>query len=164
MTKFTAIDYPILAEQLDALLASESDPLANSANFVGLLYDEISAINWLGIYVMRDNELVLGPFQGRPACVRIPLGRGVCGSAAEQRETLRVADVHAFDGHIACDVASRSEIVVPLISDGRLLGVLDVDSPHTGRFDTADQQGIENLCATFVRALERYELRLPDFI
>lgn len=164
MTKFTAIDYPILAEQLDALLASESDPLANSANFVGLLYDEISAINWLGIYVMRDNELVLGPFQGRPACVRIPLGRGVCGSAAEQRETLRVADVHAFDGHIACDVASRSEIVVPLISDGRLLGVLDVDSPHTDRFNEADQQGIENLCATFVRALERYELRLPDFI
>lgn len=164
MTKIAAVDYHMLAEQLDTLLASESDPLANSANFVGLLYGEITAINWLGIYVMRDNELVLGPFQGRPACVRIPLGRGVCGSAAEKRETLRVGDVHAFDGHIACDAASRSEIVVPLIADGRLLGVLDVDSPHTDRFSEVDQRGIENLCATFVSAIERNELRSPDFI
>ena len=164
MTKFAAVDYPILAEQLEVILAGEEDPLANSANFVGLLYGEIADINWLGIYVLRNSELVLGPFQGRPACVRIPIGRGVCGSAAEKRETLRVADVHAFDGHIACDAASRSEIVVPLISDGRLLGVLDVDSPRTDRFSEADQQGIENLCATFVRALECNELRLPDFI
>ncbi len=164
MTKFAAIDYRILAKQLEAMLASESDPLANAANFVGLLYGEITAINWLGIYVLRDNELVLGPFQGRPACVRIPLGRGVCGSAAENRETLRVADVYAFDGHIACDAASRSEIVVPLITAGRLLGVLDVDSPHTDRFGAADQQGIENLAAVFVRALERNQLRLPEFI
>lgn len=164
MTNFTAVDYPILAEQLEAILANEKDPLANSANFVGLLYGEITDINWLGIYVLRENELVLGPFQGRPACVRIPLGRGVCGSAAANRETLRVADVHAFDGHIACDAASRSEIVVPLITAGRLLGVLDADSPHTDRFSEADQQGIENLCATFIRALERNELKLPDFI
>ena len=164
MTKFAAINYRLLAEQLDSMLASESDPLANSANFVGLLYGEITAINWLGIYVLRDNELVLGPFQGRPACVRIPLGRGVCGSAAEKQETLRVADVHTFEGHIACDAASRSEIVVPLITKGQLIGVLDVDSPHTDRFSEADQQGLENLSTTFVRALERNELRLPEFI
>lgn len=164
MTKFAATDYRNLSAQLAAMLADETDPLANSANFVGLLYAEIAAINWLGIYVLRDNELVLGPFQGRPACVRIPPGRGVCGTAAEKRETLRVADVHAFEGHIACDAASRSEIVVPLISDGRLLGVLDIDSPHTDRFSDADQQGIENLCAAFISALERHELRLPDFI
>lgn len=164
MTKFAATDYRSLSAQLAAMLADETDPLANSANFVGLLYAEITAINWLGIYVLRDNELVLGPFQGRPACVRIPPGRGVCGTAAENRETLRVADVHAFEGHIACDAASRSEIVVPLISDGRLLGVLDIDSPHTDRFSDADQQGIENLCAAFISALERNELRLPDFI
>jgi len=162
--KTAAFDYLALNEQLVAILAGESDPLANAANFVGLLFGEIAAINWLGIYVLRGDELVLGPFQGRPACVRIPLGRGACGTAAEKQQTLRVADVHAFDGHIACDVASRSEIVVPLVANGRLLGVLDIDSPHTDRFSEADQQGIENLCATFVRALERNELRTPDFI
>ncbi len=164
MMKPASINYRTLNEQLVALLASESDPLANAANFVGFLFSEITAINWLGIYVLRGGELVLGPFQGRPACVRIPLGRGVCGTAAEKQQTLRVADVHAFEGHIACDAASRSEIVVPLIADGRLLGVLDIDSPHTDRFSEADQQGIENFCVTFVCALERNELRLPDFI
>lgn len=164
MMKPASIDYRSLNEQLVTILAGESDPLANTANLVGLLFGEMAAINWLGIYVLRGGELVLGPFQGRPACVRIPLGRGVCGTAAEKRRTLRVADVHAFDGHIACDAASRSEIVVPLIADGRLLGVLDIDSPHSDRFSEIDQQGIEKLCATFVCALERNELRLPDFI
>jgi len=164
MKKTAAIDYHSLDEQLAAILAGESDALANSAIFVGFLFGEIATINWLGIYVLRGSELVLGPFQGRPACVRIPLGRGVCGTSAARQQTLRVADVHAFDGHIACVIASRSEIVVPLITEGRLLGVLDIDSPHTDRFSEADQQGVESLCATFIRVLERNAMREPDFI
>ncbi len=155
MNKFAATDYPLLAEQLQAVLESEKDPLANTAIFVGLLYHAMTDINWLGVYVLRERELVLGPFQGQPACVRIPLGRGVCGTAAEERRTLRVADVHNFDGHIACDAASRSEIVVPLIAGEQLLGVFDIDSPELDRFNDADQQGIENLCRIFVRELER---------
>ncbi len=103
---------------------------------------------------MRDNELVLGPFQGKPACVRIPIGQGVCGTAARGMTTLRVADVHEFDGHIVCDAASRSEIVVPLISNGRVLGVLDIDSPQEGRFSEQDQQGLESLCEVFIKSIE----------
>ncbi len=164
MPNSVADDYRVLAKQLDAMLADEPDPLANTANFVGLLYNEIPDINWLGIYVWRGEELVLGPFQGRPACVRILPGHGVCGTAAEKRETLRIADVHTFEGHIVCDAASRSEIVVPLMANGRLLGVLDVDSPMTNRFSEVDQQGIEYLCNVFVSALDRYELRSPGFI
>ncbi len=164
MSNSTDVDYRVLAAQLEAMLENEPDILANAANFVGLLYNEIPGINWLGIYVLRGEELVLGPFQGRPACVRIPLGRGVCGSAAANRQTLRIADVNAFDDHIVCDAESQSEIVVPLLVDGRLLGVLDVDSPTTNRFSEVDQQGIENLCSVFVGALSRYELRSPGFI
>ena len=164
MTDADRLDYTLLNEQLAALLAGESDPLANSANFVGLLYDAMPRINWLGIYVLRGRELVLGPFQGKPACVRIPLGAGVCGSAAERRETLVVDDVHAFDGHIVCDPDSRSEIVVPLISGERLLGVLDVDSPRESRFDDRDRDGIEALCRTFVERLDDNGVRSPDFI
>jgi GAF domain-containing protein len=164
MSKFAAVDYLLLMQQLESMLANERDPLANSANFVGLLYNEISDINWLGLYILREQELVLGPFQGQPACVRISLGQGVCGTAAEKRQTLRVADVQSFDGHIACDAASRSEIVVPLITAERLLGVLDIDSPELDRFEPADQDGIEQLCAVFVQALERETLTLPDFI
>jgi len=142
-------DYVLLKSQADALLRDESDALANAANFVALLYNALDDVNWLGFYVLRGDELVLGPFQGQPACVRIALGRGVCGTAAATLETQRVADVHAFPGHIVCDAASRSELVVPLLVDGSLVGVLDIDSPTLERFDEADQAGIELLCATF---------------
>ncbi len=154
MTDDQSVDYSLLGAQLDALLKDESDALANAAIFVALVFDALPDINWLGIYVLRDNELVLGPFQGKPACVRIPVGRGVCGAAAEQMMTLRVPDVHEFDGHIVCDLASRSEIVVPLISDGRLLGVFDIDSPQLARFSDHDQEGVESLCELFIRSLK----------
>ena len=143
------IDYEMLGRQLEALAATDVDRLALSANFVALLYAEMPDINWLGLYVARRDELVLGPFQGLPACVRIPFGQGVCGTAAKTMETQRIADVHAFQGHIACDPASNAELVVPLVSNGTLIGVLDIDSPATGRFDAADQSGIEELCETF---------------
>lgn len=159
-----SVDFESLNSQLAALLAGETDALANSANFVGLLYGGISDINWLGIYVLRDNELVLGPFQGLPACVRIPLGQGVCGTAAENNATVRVDDVHAFAGHIVCDPESRSEVVVPLSVHGKLIGVLDIDSPLTGRFSDADQAGVELLCETFVQKLENDLADAADFI
>lgn len=149
-----SVDYRTLNSQLAALLAGETDALANTANFVGLLYGAISDINWLGIYVLRNNELVLGPFQGKPACVRIPLGRGVCGTAADKNETVRVDDVHAFPGHIVCDPESKSEVVVPLSIQDKLIGVLDIDSPQTARFSDADQTGVELLCRTFMQKLE----------
>lgn len=147
------IDYQSLNNQLAALIADEKDALANSANFVALLYAGIPDINWLGLYVLRDQELVLGPFQGLPAYMRIPLGQGVCGTAAEQRVTLRVDDVHEFAGHIVCDPESRSEVVVPLSIHGELVGVLDIDSPQSSRFSAADQAGVELLCKTFMRSL-----------
>jgi len=146
-------DYAMLAKQLDALSSDETDVLAISANFVALLYAELEDINWLGIYVRRGDELVLGPFQGLPACVHIPLGRGVCGSAAADNKTLRVDDVHQFAGHIACDPASNSELVVPLRNDDGVFGVLDIDSPAPARFSAADQDGIEMLCERFTRAI-----------
>ena len=139
-------DYDLLQSQVAAMIGDETDPLANASNFVGLLYNAIDDVNWLGIYVLRDGELVLGPFQGKPACVRIAIGDGVCGAAAASRETQRVPDVHSFPGHIVCDADSRSELVVPLIIDGDLVGVLDIDSPSLDRFSAADQAGIESLC------------------
>lgn len=142
-------DYDLLQSQLLALLKDESDPLANASNFVALLNSALDDINWLGIYVLRGEELVLGPFQGLPACVRIPVGQGVCGTAAAKLETIRVEDVHEFPGHIACDAASRSELVVPLIIGGRLVGVLDIDSPSLDRFSAEDQSGIEAVCKAF---------------
>lgn len=142
--------YHDLARELDALLTGEPDPTANAANAAAALYHSLPALNWAGFYFLRGGELVLGPFQGRPACVRIPLGRGVCGAAAERRETILVPDVDAFPGHIACDTASRSELVVPLLLDGRLLGVLDLDSPELGRFDADDQAGCEALARVIV--------------
>ena len=145
----TMTDYTLLDSQAQALLRDEPDALANAANFVALLYNALDDVNWLGIYVLRGDELVLGPFQGQPACVHIPIGNGVCGAAAATLETQRVADVHAFPGHIACDAASRSEIVVPLLVDGSLVGVLDIDSPSLDRFSADDQAGIERLCATW---------------
>ena len=148
-------DYKLLESQLIALLGDEVEALANSSNFVGLLYNAMADVNWLGIYVLRGEELVLGPFQGQTACVRIPLGKGVCGTAAAAARTQRVADVHDFPGHIACDVASRSEIVVPLIVNDQLIGVLDIDSPSLDRFSAADQKGIESLCRAFCEILSR---------
>ena len=142
-------DYDLLESQAAALLRDEADALASAANFVALLYNALDDVNWLGIYVLRGDELVLGPFQGQPACVHIAVGKGVCGTAAATLETQRVADVHAFPGHIACDAASRSEIVVPLVIDGSLVGVLDIDSPSLERFSADDQAGIESLCAAF---------------
>ena len=142
-------DYKLLQSQAEALLRDEPDALANAANFVALLYNALDDVNWLGIYVLRGDELALGPFQGQPACVHIALGSGVCGTAAATLETQRVPDVHAFPGHIVCDAASRSEIVVPLIVDGTLVGVLDIDSPSPARFSEEDQAGIEKLCATY---------------
>jgi L-methionine (R)-S-oxide reductase len=146
-------DYARLAQELGALLAGESDPIANAANTAALLFDALPEVNWAGFYFLRDGQLVVGPFQGKPACVRIALGSGVCGSAAAERRTLIVPDVLAFPGHIACDAASRSEIVVPLIADAALLGVLDLDSPRAARFDAADAAGLESLAALFTRSL-----------
>jgi L-methionine (R)-S-oxide reductase len=143
--------YRELNGQLAALLADERDALANTANMSALLFETLPNLNWVGFYFLRGGELVLGPFQGKVACVRIALGRGVCGAAAERRKTLIVPDVHAFPGHIACDSASRSEIVVPLIQDGRVLGVLDVDSPQVGRFDQEDGDGLEAAAAVLLR-------------
>jgi GAF domain-containing protein len=134
--------YRQLNEQLGALLADERDGLANSANTAALLYEGLSDLNWVGFYFLRADNLVLGPFQGKVACIRIALGRGVCGTAAQERRTVIVPDVHAFPGHIACDAASRSEIVVPLLQDGKLLGVLDLDSPVPARFDQEDADGL----------------------
>jgi GAF domain-containing protein len=135
--------YETLIRQLQALLEGESDRIANLANASALLGQFLDDVNWVGFYVYNGEELVLGPFQGLPACVRIPLSRGVCGAAAREATTKRVDDVHAFPGHIACDAASRSEIVVPMVKDGKLIGVLDIDSPSLARFDAVDQQGLE---------------------
>jgi GAF domain-containing protein len=142
-------DYDLLDSQLRALLANEPDALAATSNFVALLYNAIDDINWLGIYVLRGDELVLGPFQGKPACVHIALDEGVCGAAASTLQTQRVADVHAFPGHIVCDPESASELVVPLVANGILIGVLDIDSPTPRRFSEADEAGVERLCASF---------------
>ncbi|HEX3604200.1 MAG TPA: GAF domain-containing protein [Steroidobacteraceae bacterium] len=134
--------YGEIRVQLTGLFSGERNGLANAANLCALLYQMLPDVNWVGFYFLQDGELVLGPFQGKVACVRIPLGRGVCGTAAARKEILVVPDVNEFPGHIACDAASRSEIVVPLIKDGRLLGVLDVDSPHLARFDHDDRSGL----------------------
>lgn len=135
--------YREISVQLSGVFAGERNGLANAANMCALLYQMLPDVNWVGFYFMQGGELVLGPFQGSVACVRIPLGRGVCGTAAERREILVVPDVNEFPGHIACDAASRSEIVLPLVQDGRLLGVLDVDSPKLSRFDHEDREGLQ---------------------
>ncbi len=148
--------YAELASQARGLLAGERDLIANAANFSALLFNSLPDLNWAGFYLFDGTELVVGPFQGKPACIRIALGRGVCGTAAQTRQTQLVHDVHAFDGHIACDAASQSEVVVPLVrADGSLLGVWDVDSPSVGRFDEEDRRGMEMLCAVFMEALAR---------
>jgi L-methionine (R)-S-oxide reductase len=146
--------YAALRRELEALLAGEHELVANAANCAALLYHTLADVNWVGFYLLRDGELVVGPFQGKPACIRIPLGQGVCGTAAARRESQLVADVHAWAGHIACDPASRSELVVPLVKDGTLLGVLDLDSPLPGRFTAEDRDGIEAIARTFVATLD----------
>jgi len=156
----TAIDastkpelYAGLAGQARALLHGERNMIANAANFAALVWHALPSLNWCGFYLFDGTELVVGPFQGRPACVRIPIGRGVCGTAAASRRTQVVRDVNAFDDHIACDSASRSEIVVPLFVGESLFGVWDVDSPELARFDEEDRVGMESLCAVFLESL-----------
>ncbi len=150
--------YQTLVEELEALLHGETDPIAIAANAAAAIYHSLPELNWAGFYFLRGQELVLGPFQGKPACVRIPLGRGVCGTAAVERRSVLVADVDDFPSHIACDVASRSELVVPLLAQAGpteegVLGVLDLDSKLPGRFDAADQAGCEAIAAVLVRHL-----------
>jgi L-methionine (R)-S-oxide reductase len=147
-----AEQYSTLLRALDGLLAGERDLIANLANVAALIYGGLPDLNWAGFYLLKGGELVVGPFQGKPACVRIALGQGVCGAAARGQRTLIVPDVHAFPGHIACDVASRSEIVVPLVRDGALQGVLDLDSPLLGRFNHEDAHGLEALAHRLIAA------------
>jgi len=142
-----------LCEQAEALLADCDDAVANAANLSALIYHSFEKVNWAGFYFLRDGRLIVGPFQGKPACVEIPLGKGVCGIAAASRTVQRVEDVHSFPGHITCDIESRSEIVLPLLRDGALIGVLDVDSPEPGRFGEGDQQLLEKLAALYIRSL-----------
>jgi L-methionine (R)-S-oxide reductase len=144
-------NYNLLIKQLKALVEDEKNAIANFSNASALLNQFLDRVNWVGFYLMEDGELVLGPFQGLPACVRIPLGKGVCGTAASKQETLRVEDVHAFPGHIACDAASQSEIVVPMVIDGQVIGVLDIDSPEKNRFDELDQQKLEEFVSVLVQ-------------
>jgi GAF domain-containing protein len=145
--------YGDLAAQLTGLLEGESDPIANAANTAALIYHGLPGLNWAGFYYRRGDELLLGPFQGKPACVRIPWGKGVCGTAAARRRSVVVPDVHAFPGHIACDPNSRSELVVPLLQAGELLGVIDLDSPRPARFDEDDRIGVERLAAILIASL-----------
>jgi len=144
-----------LATQLRALLEGEADFIANAANFSSLLYHSLPDVNWVGLYLLKDSELVLGPFQGKPACVRIAMGKGVCGTAAEQRQTILVDNVHEFPGHIACDSASNSEIVVPLVDREQLIGVLDLDSPLLARFDDEDARGLNELVDIFIESVHK---------
>lgn len=143
-----------LLEQARALLSGERDPVANAANLAALVFHTLPDLNWAGFYLMKGGELVLGPFQGRPACVRIAVGRGVCGTAVAQRRTQLVPDVNAFPGHIACDSASRSELVVPIFKAGAVFGVMDLDSPSLGRFSQADARAIEELARLFAESTE----------
>ena len=149
-----AVFYADLLSQAQGLLHDEHDRVANAANFSALLYHSLPDVNWVGFYFLKDGELLVGPFQGKPACVHIALGKGVCGTAASKRETQLVPDVNKFPGHIFCDADSLSEIVVPLVKDGKLLGVLDLDSPKLARFDEEDRQGIEALAGVFLKALD----------
>ena len=145
--------YSDLASALEGLVTGEPDPIANMANAAALIWETLPDLNWVGFYRNVDGELVLGPFQGRPACIRIPFGTGVCGAAAATRQVQRVDDVHAFPGHIACDSASKSEIVVPILRDGQLIAVLDLDSPKTARFSEEDEVGCVRLAEILAKAL-----------
>ncbi len=144
--------YKDLAIQAESLLTATTDPVANAANLSALIFNILSGVNWAGFYFLRADKLIVGPFQGQPACVEIPLGKGVCGTAASTGEVQRIANVHDFPGHIACDVSSRSEIVIPLLVNEKLIGVLDIDSPEQNRFDQVDQQGLTKLADIYLQA------------
>ncbi|WP_057911407.1 GAF domain-containing protein [Peribacillus muralis] len=146
-------NYELVQKQLSALIEDETNRIANLSNAAALLNQFLDEINWVGFYLYEENQLILGPFQGLPACVRIPMGRGVCGTSAATKKTLRIEDVHQFPGHIACDAASRSEIVIPLMQNGKLIGVLDIDSPITNRFDEIDQYGLEKFAEILSKSL-----------
>lgn len=152
--------YQQICEQLQELLGNEKNFVANAANTAALLFESLPGINWAGFYIAEGDQLVLGPFQGKPACVRIPFGKGVCGTAAAERKTIVVPDVSKFAGHIACDPASRSEIAVPLLNWGKLLGVLDIDSPDLNRFEDEDRDGIESIASVFLASQVTNDL--PD--
>ena len=148
--------YQLLSEQVAAIIADEKDIIANMANISAMLFDSLEQVNWAGFYRVMDGELVLGPFQGKVACIRIPLGRGVCGTAASDNVTQRIGDVHQFAGHIACDAASNAEIVIPLTFQGKVIAVLDIDSTAYNRFDEEDQQGLEGIVQLFSQHIDRH--------
>lgn len=154
MSSTEADHYPLLLQQAAALVDNEPDLIAKMANLSALIYHSLPQVNWAGFYLMRDNELVLGPFQGQVACVRIPVGKGVCGTAVATGQTQRIADVHAFPGHIACDAASESELVIPVRHRGQILAVLDIDSPVLERFSATDQQALEQLVQLLEQSIE----------
>lgn len=141
--------YDLINAQVQALISGESDMIANMANIAAVLFNNLEQVNWAGFYLYKEEQLVLGPFQGQPACIRIPIGKGVCGTAASRQKTIVVKDVHEFVGHIACDAASNSEVVVPIVVKDKLIGVLDIDSPITARFDDDDRKGLEMLVSIF---------------
>ncbi|WP_100657364.1 GAF domain-containing protein [Alteromonas flava] len=147
------VDYKLLAEQVKALTAGEKDTVANMANVSALLFNQLPDLNWAGFYRVIDGELVLGPFQGQPACIRIPMGKGVCGTAASTQQTQVVEDVHQFEGHIACDAASNSEIVIPVFQNGQVIAVLDIDSPKFARFNAEDAEGLQTIVTLFEETL-----------
>jgi GAF domain-containing protein len=149
--------YRLINAQVQALISDESDMIANMANIAAVLFNNVEQINWAGFYLFKQEQLVLGPFQGQPACVRIPMGRGVCGTSAATRETVIVDNVHEFAGHIACDVASNSEIVIPIVFNQQLIGVLDIDSAVAARFDDDDRQGLESLVRILQQTLTSLE-------
>ncbi len=149
--------YELINAQVQALISGESDMIANMANISAVLFNNLEQVNWAGFYLHKQDQLVLGPFQGQPACIRIPMGKGVCGTSASRRETMVVKDVHEFAGHIACDAASNSEIVVPIVVNEQLVGVLDIDSPITERFDNDDRAGLETLVKTLESSLTSIE-------
>lgn len=148
------VNYALLAAQAEALLSGQRNRISNAANLAALIFQELPEVNWAGFYFVVDGSLMLGPFQGKPACVEIPMGAGVCGTAAQARQIQRVADVHGFDGHIACDTASVSELVVPLVKGGQVLGVLDLDSPRRGRFSAADEAGVARLAEIYLASID----------
>lgn len=149
--------YELINAQVQALISGESDMIANMANIAAVLFNNLEQVNWAGFYLYKQEQLVLGPFQGQPACIRIPMGKGVCGTAASRRETMVVMDVHEFAGHIACDAASNSEVVVPIVINDQFIGVLDIDSPITARFDDVDRVGLETLVSIFEASLTAAE-------
>ncbi len=153
MSERQEVNYLLLAAQAEALLSGQSNRVANAANLSALLFQEMPDVNWTGFYFLHEGSLILGPFQGRPACVEIPMGKGVCGTAASTRQVQRISNVHDFEGHIACDTASESELVIPLVKNGDLIGVLDIDSAEAGRFELEDEAGIKQIAEIFLQSI-----------